>query len=75
MPEETLLALAKGAEIAAVLAPGDMSWQATLDEVKKAGVDLDACGRELQIEGRDSFDASWNELISKIDQKATVLSQ
>ncbi len=75
MPEETLIALSKGAAIKNVLAPGDTSWQNTLDAVKKAGVDLDACGKELQIEGRDSFDASWNELIAKIEAKATVLAK
>ena len=74
MPEETLIALSKGAAIKNVLAPGDTSWQTTLDAVKKAGVDLDVCGQELQIEGRDSFDASWNELIAKIEAKATVLA-
>lgn len=74
MPEETLLALSGGAQIKHVLAPSDTSWQSILDAVKKVGVDLDACGRELQIEGRDSFDASWNELIAKIDAKAAVLA-
>ncbi len=74
MPEETLLALSKGAAIKSVLAPGDTSWQTTLDAVKRAGVDLAAAGAELQIEGRDSFDKSWHELISKIDEKATVLT-
>lgn len=74
MPEETLMALSKGASLDTVLAPSDTSWSQTLDAVAKAGVDLGACAAELQIEGRDSFNKSWNDLIAKIEAKATVLT-
>lgn len=74
MPEETLIALSNGSSIPTVLAPSDCSWRTTLDAACKAGLDLKACAQELQIEGRDSFNASWNQLIAKIDAKATVLA-
>lgn len=75
MPEETLLALSNGSAISSVLAPSDTAWRATLDAATRAGIDLQVCAAELQIEGRDSFDKSWVELISKIEAKAAVLAQ
>jgi transaldolase len=51
-----------------------MSWKATLDAVTKAGIDLDATAQTLQVEGRDSFDKSWNDLIACIDSKAAALA-
>ncbi len=74
MPEETLIALSKATAIGSVLAPSDVSWRTTLDAVAKAGIDLKSCAAELQIEGRDSFNKSWIELIAKIETKSAVLA-
>jgi len=75
MPEETLLAVSRGMDLPTVLAPTDRSWQATLDAVTKAGIDLDRCAAELQIEGRDAFDKSWKELIGAIEGKTAALAR
>ncbi len=75
MPEETLLALSKSAKATNVLAPGDTSWMATLDATTKAGLDLKKAAAELQDEGCKSFDASWNQLIAKIGEKAAALAR
>jgi transaldolase len=60
--------------VTSVLSPTDTSWKATLDAVTKAGIDLDATAQTLQVEGRDSFDKSWNDLIACIDSKAAALA-
>ncbi|MSR28235.1 MAG: transaldolase [Phycisphaerales bacterium] len=74
MPEETLMAVVKGVSATAVLAPSDTSWQAALLAASKAGLDLEKCAAELQLEGRDSFNASWKQLIAKIGEKSAVLA-
>ncbi len=74
MPEETLLALSQASEIRSVLAPSDRSWQATLDGAELAGVNIAHCASELQVEGRDSFNKSWVDLIAKIEAKGSVLA-
>lgn len=75
MPEETLLAVCRGMEVPTVLAPSDRSWQATLDGVTQAGIDLDRCAGELQIEGRDAFNKSWKDLIGAIEGKTAALAR
>ena len=75
MPEETLLALAKSAKVDSVLAPGRTHWRQTLDAVAAAGVNLPATAEQLQIEGRDSFNASWRQLLAKIGEKSAVLTK
>jgi transaldolase len=75
MPEETLLAVSRGMDLPTVLAPSDCSWRTSLDAVTKAGIDLDRCAEELQIEGRDAFDKSWKELIGAIEGKTEALAR
>jgi transaldolase len=74
IPEHTMLAMADHGTVTSVLSPTDMSWKATLDAVAKAGVDLDSTAQALQVEGRDSFDKAWGELIACIDSKAAALA-
>ncbi|MSR68827.1 MAG: transaldolase [Phycisphaerales bacterium] len=74
MPQETLIALSKATTIGSVLAPSDVSWRAVLDTVTKAGIDLKVCAAELQIEGRDSFNKSWIDLIANIETKSAALA-
>jgi transaldolase len=74
IPEHTLLAMGDHGTVTSVLSPTDTSWKATLDAVTKAGIDLDATAQTLQVEGRDSFDKSWNDLIACIDSKAAALA-
>jgi transaldolase len=35
-----------------------------------AGIDIDALGARLQVEGADSFVKSWQELMSCIESKS-----
>ncbi|MSR18577.1 MAG: transaldolase [Phycisphaerales bacterium] len=73
IPEETLLAFAQQGKVGAVLSPTDASCESQLAEVTKAGVNLGRCADELQLEGRDSFNKSWNDLIATIEAKSVAL--
>ena len=42
--------------------------------LEKAGIDIHALGEQLQIEGRDSFNESWNDLIKAIKSKGAALA-
>ncbi|MSR40444.1 MAG: transaldolase [Phycisphaerales bacterium] len=69
MPEETLLALASGGSPRGAMPTDGVAAEAVLNAATKAGVDLGKVADELQIEGRDSFNKSWNDLIAKIGEK------
>jgi transaldolase len=46
----------------------------TLKSIAGAGVDVMALADKLQIDGRDSFDASWNEMIKDIASKTASMA-
>jgi len=74
IPEKTLLAFADHGEVTGSL--DDAAIARADDTVAKcnaAGIDVDALGERLQVEGRDSFNASWNDLMNAIDQKSKNL--
>ncbi|MDZ4830688.1 MAG: transaldolase [Phycisphaerae bacterium] len=74
IPEETLLEFAKGGEISALVPADGKRATAALAEITKAGVNLAAVAEQLQIEGRDSFNKSWRELIAVVEKKAGSLA-
>ena len=45
----------------------------TISQCKAAGLDFDALGERLQIEGRDAFNKSWGDLMDAIDEKCQDL--
>lgn len=69
MPEETLLALASEGNPRGPMASDGLAAEAILAAATKAGINLVAVAGDLQIEGRDSFNKSWNDLIAKIGEK------
>jgi len=69
MPEETLLALVSGGKPQGRMPSDGVAAEAALAAATNAGVDLAKVAAELQIEGRDSFNKSWNDLIAKIGEK------
>jgi transaldolase len=75
MPEKTLLALADHGEIGAMLPHDGGDAEQVLAEFKKAGVDIDALGEQLQREGADSFVKSWQDLMNQIDSKSAQLKK
>jgi transaldolase len=75
IPEGTLKALADHGEIGAVMPADGGDCEAVLAQFAKAGVHVDALGAQLQDEGAQSFDKSWNELLAVIESKSAVLKK
>jgi transaldolase len=75
MPEETLLAFAEHGTLDGVMPPDGGDCEAVLAEFGRAGVDIIALAAQLQKEGAESFNASWNELIECLAEKRSSLRQ
>jgi transaldolase len=73
MPEETLLDFADHGDVGRLLPRDGRGASATLSEIVKAGVDLDALAADLQSEGAKSFDESWANLLKSIETKSHAL--
>jgi transaldolase len=74
MPEKTLLAYAKEGKIRGVMATDGIEAEKTLALFAKAGVDIDAVAKQLQIEGAQSFVKSWTELMQSLKDKSKELA-
>ena len=76
MPEKTLAALAasKGTMAAASLTADGGDAEQVLARFAKAGVDVDALAKKLQLEGAESFVKSWKELMQSIADKSATLA-
>lgn len=74
IPEETLLAVAEKGNPKGAMATDGVAAEAALAAATKAGVDLPMLAEALQIEGRDSFNKSWNDLLAKIGTKRASLA-
>jgi transaldolase len=73
MPEKTLLAFAKnGGAFTAIPADGGDA-EAVLARFAAAGIDVDALAAKLQVDGAQSFVASWTELLKRIADKGAAL--
>jgi transaldolase len=75
MPEATLNALAKKAQIAAALATDGGDAEKVVAEFAAAGIDVDALAAQLQSDGASSFVKSWTSLMSVIETKGAALTQ
>ena len=73
MPEETLLAFADHGNVNDVLPVDGGNVEEILAGFAHAGVDSSALATELQSEGAQSFDKSWNELMDSIASKSNAL--
>ena len=73
MPEGTLKAFADHGEIGAVMPLDGGDCEQVLQQFTKAGVDIDALGLQLQVDGAKAFVNSWNELLGVIESKSAVL--
>jgi transaldolase len=74
MPDETLLAFADHGAVGSVLAADGGDSEKILAEYANAGVDVDALGRQLQVEGAKSFVKSWQDLLASIETKSKALT-
>ena len=73
MPEGTLKAFADHGVVDGVMPPDGGDCEQVLKQIVAAGVDIDALGEQLQVDGAKSFVNSWNELMGVIDSKSAVL--
>jgi transaldolase len=73
MPEGTLKAFADHGVIDGVMPTDGGDCEQVLEQFKKAGIDIDALGEQLQVEGAKAFVNSWNELMGVIESKSAVL--
>ena len=69
MPEKTLLAFGERGEVRGTLDADAAEADRVIGEIEKAGVDVNAVGRTLQTEGKDSFVESWDELLACVESK------
>jgi transaldolase len=73
MPEATLLALADHGIIEGTVPALARKSDEVLANFLKAGIDVEALGRQLQDEGAKSFVKSWNDLLECIASKTKEL--
>jgi transaldolase len=74
MPEKTLRAFADHGQLHGVMAADGGDAEATLAQIGKAGVDVDALASKLQKDGAQAFVKSWQQLLQRIKDKTTVLA-
>jgi len=76
MPEKTLAALAesKGNMATATLTADGGDAEQVIARFAKAGIDVDALAKKLQLEGAESFVKSWKELMQSIADKSAALA-
>ena len=73
MPEPTLMAFADHGEIGDLMAADGGNAEEVLDEFEEAGIDVAALAQRLQVEGKESFNKSWEDLLKSIaSQTATA---
>jgi len=73
IPEKTLLAFHADGVLAGGLGEDASAAEATLQEIGRSGIDLDALATQLQADGRDAFIADFGKLLHRIDLKASDL--
>ncbi len=66
MPEKTLKAFADHGEVGEPLPVDGGDAEDTLKAFNEAGIDTDALAVRLQEEGKESFNASWRELLGTL---------
>jgi transaldolase len=74
MPDKTLKAFFDHGTLDGPLPLDGSTGLAMLEKIAAAGVDLDASGEQLQVEGASKFDDSWHALLADIESKSAALA-
>jgi transaldolase len=72
MPEPTLKAFADHGEVGDLMDAGGGNSEQVLKEFEAAGIDVAALANRLQVEGKESFNKSWEELLKSISSQRGV---
>ena len=75
IPEKTLLAFDDHGQVKGVMARDGGDAEQVLAEFARAGIDIAALAVELQREGAEAFDKSWNDLMECITTKSDLLKK
>jgi transaldolase len=73
VPEPTLRAFADHGRVSDLMPPDGGDCEEVLDRFRRAGIDIDALALQLQREGAEAFDESWNDLLASIASKSEAL--
>lgn len=73
IPDKTLHAFADHGELNGVLPADGGDAEDVLAEFRRSGIDDAALAAQLQREGTESFDKSWQDLMDRIAAKSTLL--
>jgi transaldolase len=71
IPEETLRAFAEHGHVTGTMPADGGDSERVIGQFTKAGVDVAALGDQLQREGAQSFDDSWNKLLRSLASKSS----
>jgi transaldolase len=74
MPEKTLLAYGDHGELDGLMPADGGDAETVLRRFVDEGVDLDQLAAQLQREGADSFNQSWDELMERIGSKSASVA-
>lgn len=74
MPEKTLLAFAQSGRVGEPMKRDGGDVEQVLGQFARAGIDVDALARQLQVDGAQSFVKSWRELLQSIVDKSAALT-
>ena len=75
IPEKTLLAFADHGQLKGVMPRDGGDAEEVLAEFARAGVDDQTLATELQREGAEAFDKSWNDLLECVASKSLSLKR
>jgi transaldolase len=75
VPEVTLRTFADHGRVSDLMPPAGGDCEEVLDRFRRAGIDIDALAAQLQREGAEAFDKSWDDLLECIASKSEALKK
>ena len=75
IPDKTLLAFADHGQVKGVMPVDGGDAEQVIDEFRRAGVDDAAVADQLQVEGGQTFDKAWRDLLDCIAAKSEALEK
>jgi transaldolase len=75
IPDSTLLALADHGHVRDVMPVDGGDAEKTIADITRTGVDVAALAIQLQREGIESFDKSWQDLLARLAAKIAMLEE